>query len=76
MKLPFQHVNTKNDISYGIYIYGTLILNILTAGGCNKSFWSYFGISLILTLIMAYLSWFLIEKPALRLKSLFNKTIF
>ena len=59
------------DVSYGLYIYHMLIVNIVLAkGGAAK----FSGNSLIIiyfvsTLLIALLSWFLIERPALALKS-------
>jgi peptidoglycan/LPS O-acetylase OafA/YrhL len=57
----------RNDISYGVYIYHSPIINyILHIYGPGEVQF----ISVILgTLLLALLSWFLIERPTLRLKS-------
>lgn len=70
--LPFRKLNAKNDISYGVYIYGTLILQCLTALGLSAGrlpYAEYILLDFTLTLAAAAVSWFAIEKPALRLKS-------
>ena len=59
------------DISYGLYIYHMLIVNIFLALGAAARF---SGNSMIIiyfcsTLMIAFLSWSLIEKPALMYKS-------
>jgi peptidoglycan/LPS O-acetylase OafA/YrhL len=57
----------KNDISYGIYIYHMPIVNFMI-------FYKWIGkieyifLAFATTCIMAALSWFVIERPALRLK--------
>ncbi|WNM27807.1 acyltransferase [Demequina capsici] len=65
----FRQINSSYDYSYGIYIYGTLILNILAAAGLNNNWFLYVGIDLVATLVLAALSWHFIERPALSLKS-------
>lgn len=55
------------DISYGIYIYHRLIINSFVELGYIKNN-KYLGYALILTLVFAILSWFLIEKRALNYK--------
>ena len=70
MRLPFSTINTGYDFSYGIYVYGTLVLNVFAALELNGSWWSYFLGSSAVTLILAVLSWYVIEKPTMTLKSL------
>lgn len=56
----------RNDLSYGVYIYHEPVINFLLASG-----WSGLGgvlVAIAATLGLAYGSWRLIEKPALRLK--------
>lgn len=56
-----------NDISYGVYIYHGLILNILvTLGLTHRN--GYVFVSWIGAYIMGYLSWILIERRFLRKK--------
>lgn len=70
VKLPFWNINHEWDISYGIYIYGTLGLNLLAHAGLNSSFGIYLACALLFAMVTGTMSWFLVEKPALRLKSL------
>jgi len=56
--------NINFDLSYGIYLYHSLVINFL---------WIFFGKSslfliIILTLILSIFSWFLIERKFLKLK--------
>jgi peptidoglycan/LPS O-acetylase OafA/YrhL len=69
---PFQKINVKTDLSYGIYIYGTIMLNLFTYLGLNRDFWSYNAMVLAATTVLALLSWYLVEKPALSLKGIFS----
>ncbi len=56
-----------NDFSYGIYIYHMPVVNFLIYLGFSGSiFWSL--VALVVTVIIAVLSWFYIEKPCLKLK--------
>jgi len=54
------------DISYGIYVYHMIIVNIMLHIQCSfpLSFW----LTLLITTACATLSWFVIEKPMLRFK--------
>lgn len=66
---PFRRVGAVNDYSYGIYIYGFLIQQLLAGAGANA--WgkaAYLGLTFVLTLVCAVASWHLLEKHALRLK--------
>jgi peptidoglycan/LPS O-acetylase OafA/YrhL len=60
-------------ISYGIYLWHeTWIYRILGAGGYHDftlEFWAFFLSVLGLSIISASLSYFIVEKPALRLKN-------
>ncbi|MCZ4099893.1 MULTISPECIES: acyltransferase family protein [Streptomyces] len=68
---PFQRIGRKHDYSYGIYIYGFVVEQALAAlGGARWGFGAYLGLALGGTLIVAMLSWHLVERPAMRLKDL------
>jgi peptidoglycan/LPS O-acetylase OafA/YrhL len=56
-----------NDISYGVYIYHGLILNILIERGLGGRLW-YLPLVVVLTLIAGWLSWRFVERPFLRRK--------
>ena len=56
----------RNDFSYGIYIMHMPIINYLLYIGVDGI--DGFACAMALTIIFAVLSWFLIEKPSLKLK--------
>jgi peptidoglycan/LPS O-acetylase OafA/YrhL len=68
--LPFERFDRKGDFSYGTYIYafpvqqGMALLQIQEGG-----FVLYFISSVLLTLVLAFLSYRLVEAPCLRLKA-------
>ncbi|ORX02188.1 hypothetical protein AWC29_20250 [Mycobacterium triplex] len=78
MRLRITKVNAVNDRSYGIYIYGTLMLNVSVCLGLHRvfgdgtGFWNwltYLLLTYLATYVVASLSWFLIEKPAMSYKN-------
>lgn len=62
-----------NDISYGVYIYHMVIVNFLVHIDLFKPLANFF-IMLASSLVAALISWKLIEKPALSLKSHYAKS--
>ena len=61
----------RNDVSYGIYIYGFPIQQSLVMLGVAGIGWFAFAIiGLAATVPLAALSWSIIERPSLRLKGL------
>ncbi len=69
LPLPKMLVNfiAHNDLSYGIYLYHMPVLNFLLFFGLFSAFGNFL-IACIIVIIAATLSWFFIEKPALRYK--------
>jgi len=70
--LPFRNIDRKVDLSYGIYIYGTFILQMFVWFGFraeNSNYWVLALTVLATSAAVAALSWFLVEKPALSLKT-------
>jgi peptidoglycan/LPS O-acetylase OafA/YrhL len=63
-----------NDYTYGIYIYHMLIINIFVTMGFVGDI-KYLIYIILLSILFGILSWYLIEKPFLKLKkhSLFNE---
>lgn len=58
------------DISYGIYIYAFPVQQtVLWMGGKDLPFAAGLAIASVVTVACAFLSWHLVEHPALRLKS-------
>jgi peptidoglycan/LPS O-acetylase OafA/YrhL len=60
--------NRLPDVSYGVYLYGWPIQNLLIWHNPTISPWTLFALSVPCALIAGALSWYLIEEPALRLK--------
>jgi peptidoglycan/LPS O-acetylase OafA/YrhL len=71
IRLPdgLKKIGAKNDYSYGIYIYGFLIQQILAYFNFNVyGLWIYILSAMLLSYFCAVASWHFIEKPALSLK--------
>jgi peptidoglycan/LPS O-acetylase OafA/YrhL len=61
------------DFSYGIYLYHMPVIGVLTAAGLRESWWNW-PLVYAPTALVAGLSWFLIERPALQAKRLVDKS--
>lgn len=57
------------DLSYGIYLYHGLIINVWIEMSDIRSYWLYIVVYCI-TILCAWFSWHLVEKPCLELKNL------
>lgn len=58
----------RNDVSYGFYIYAWPVQQLtLVAGGLALGFPMYIGLTVVVTFALAWLSWVLIERPAMAL---------
>jgi peptidoglycan/LPS O-acetylase OafA/YrhL len=68
-RLPVIRAARFGDLSYGIYIYGWPAEQgaIWLLGG-HAAWWQVFLIALPAAAALAFLSWHLVERPALRLK--------
>jgi peptidoglycan/LPS O-acetylase OafA/YrhL len=56
-------------LSYGLYIYGWPVeAAVVRFFGGHALWWEVFAVALPVTLALAFLSWHLVEQPALRLK--------
>jgi len=67
-------IGRKIDISYGTYLYGFPIQQLLVlAGAHHLGVWAYVLLSIACTLPLAYLSFVLVERPALKLKRVARK---
>ncbi len=67
--LPAQRIGARNDYSYGAYIYGFPVTQLLVIWGVWR--WGtvpYAFMSVLATVPLAVGSWWLVEKHALRLK--------
>jgi peptidoglycan/LPS O-acetylase OafA/YrhL len=57
-----------NDYSYGLYVVHMVVVNVMIELLLMHNFW-FLIISLVVTFLMAFLSWHYVEKPALALKN-------
>jgi peptidoglycan/LPS O-acetylase OafA/YrhL len=68
-RLPVIPAARYGDLSYGLYIYGWPVEQaVIWLTGGRAAWWQVFAIALPATAALAFLSWHLIERPALRLK--------
>jgi peptidoglycan/LPS O-acetylase OafA/YrhL len=75
-KLPLTNFDKYGDFSYGLYIYAFPVQQMLSYFKMNKhGFIVYFLASALISLLAAVLSYHVIEKPFLKLKSLQVKQI-
>ncbi|MGF1426347.1 acyltransferase family protein [Kitasatospora sp. LaBMicrA B282] len=71
MPRPLTRIGTKVDLSYGIYIYAFPAQQCLSLFHLNRwGYAPYTALSIAVSAAAALLSWYLVEKPALRLKDL------
>lgn len=69
---PIRNIERKADLSYGVYMYGWPMQLLLPLFGLNQwGIWPYLGLTVLAVLPVAAASWYLVEKPATRLKKLF-----
>ena len=62
-------IGRKNDYSYGIYVYGFLVQQVLAYFGAYRlGYLAYALIALIISAGCAWVSWHLVEKRAMSLK--------
>ena len=69
VRLPFTRADTRGDLSYGVYIYAWPVEQLCADYALNR--WGqlpYLVFVLLGTLALAFLSWHLVERPALMLK--------
>ncbi|MEY2849988.1 MAG: hypothetical protein RI885_2655 [Actinomycetota bacterium] len=64
-----QWIGAKNDYSYGVYLYGWVVQQVLAYLGVNQlGYLPYVMLSLAGAFVLAVGSWHLVEKRALKLK--------
>jgi peptidoglycan/LPS O-acetylase OafA/YrhL len=69
--LPLGAVGRRNDVSYGMYVYGFPVQQVLVLlGAHDRGLPVYVLLGIVATLPLAALSWFAVERPAQRLKGL------
>jgi peptidoglycan/LPS O-acetylase OafA/YrhL len=68
--LPFQRVGSRNDYSYGVYIYAFPLTQLLVIFHAERlGFVPFMVLNVAVVAPFAAASWWLIERRALRLKS-------
>jgi len=69
--LPLQKVGSRNDYSYGVYIYAYPLTQLLVLWNAERfGYVPFMLLTVLLTVPFAVASWWLIEKRALSLKKL------
>ncbi|WP_371031002.1 acyltransferase family protein [Pseudoclavibacter sp. JSM 162008] len=64
-------IGSKNDISYGIYIWGCPVQQLLALSGTAwMGPWLSALVAFVLTVPLAWASWKFVEEPAMRLRNL------
>ena len=67
----WQRVGAVNDYSYGVYLYGWVVQQILAYAGVHLwGYVPYVALSLLGAFGLAWLSWHLVEKQAMKLKDI------
>ena len=73
---PFERIGSRNDISYGVYIYAFPIQQVLVILGVQRyGVGAFILVAIAATLPFAFASWFLVERHALRLKRLSRRSL-
>lgn len=69
LRLPGRHIGARNDVSYGVYLYGFPVQQVLAhwLHGPHVPIWAAATIAVFLTLPIAWASWLLVERPMQRL---------
>ena len=74
--LPIRNFDSRGDFSYGVYIYGWLVSQMLAVFHLYElGPVAFIGLSAIIALGFAVLSWYFVEAPAQRLRSLKPPTL-
>lgn len=72
VRLPrwLQWIGQKNDYSYGVYLYGFLVQQVTAHLGWYKlGYIPYALIAMVISFGCAWVSWHVVERPAMALKS-------
>ncbi|MBH5321248.1 acyltransferase family protein [Aurantiacibacter sediminis] len=68
MRFPWGGILAKVDLSYGVYLTHSVILTLLVHYTGMQSWLGLFAASLLLSMLVAWVSWTMVERPALRHK--------
>ena len=72
-RLPHVDLDRFGDISYGVYIYAWPVQQLVWTPG--QSGYANAALATLIVIPVAYLSWRLVEKPALNLRRIFNRKL-
>ncbi len=65
---PFRSVGSKNDISYGVYLFGWPVQQTIVAyGGEDLPIAVFAALAVVATVPLAWASWLLVERPTIEL---------
>jgi peptidoglycan/LPS O-acetylase OafA/YrhL len=68
--IPFRNFDRKVDLSYGMYIFGFPVQQTLVWTDVARfGVWVHVAGAIAIPIALAFVSWHLVEKPALRLKN-------
>lgn len=70
-KSVMNNFSKQGDFSYGIYIYGWPVQQIIVHIFPAYNHWGNFALSFLITMILAYASWHLVEKRFLKFKTIY-----
>jgi len=70
VRMPWSPLLAKADLSYGMYLTHALVLTLLMHVHTFENPFALFAACLPITLMVAWLTWTFVEKPALKHKSL------
>jgi peptidoglycan/LPS O-acetylase OafA/YrhL len=73
LRSPLHNFAKHGDFSYGIYIMGFTVQQALYSFYPNFNQHVNFGLSMIVTVILSYFSWHIVEKSALKYKKVLCK---
>lgn len=65
---PLRQFTNRYDLSYGTYIYGVPVSQALLVIKPTLGVWPLIALTTVIVLLLAFLSWVLIERPALALR--------
>jgi peptidoglycan/LPS O-acetylase OafA/YrhL len=70
IRLPLTNWEKHGDLSYGIYIYAWPLMTFAAYFGLQETGWLIYHLVIVAAVhVVAYLSWHLVEKPAMELKN-------
>ncbi|BDZ49954.1 acyltransferase [Frondihabitans sucicola] len=68
VRLPLARIGSRNDVSYGLYIYGFPVQQLVATAliATPVPLPVYLAVVLVITVPCAWASWLLVERPAMR----------